>query len=293
MSAPQLSPARRAVLERRAAAARRRALLAFSLLLATVVIGIIGATTSLSLWFAVIPAALLASVLVLGRRAVLANQRNDVAWAQRSARTKYRPREMSETERRLAGRPAPAVRTAQTGAQREDVSTTVISRVESSLFAKKHVTGRPVSTPVASSGTPARSNLPKAQSAPSARSASGAHTAVRPVAKQHGSAQSPAQSGRSAGSAWRAVPVPPPVYAAKTAAPKWEAPGITTHLQQVTKDRIAEIEREASLRDAPREVPDSAEVSQPSATDEHAAGTGSPDSLGVSLNAVLARRRAI
>lgn len=293
MTAPKLSPARRAVLERRAAAARRRAILSFALLLATVVLAVIGATTAFSGWFALIPAMLLGTVLTLGRKAVIANQRNDAAWAARAhAKATYRPREMSETERRLAGRPAPAVRTSSGNAAREDVSTTVISRVESSMFAKKHVTGRPVSNGVKA----------QPQAATKARSSASARSAASP-AEQARIAPTPAKAdtaNNAQQSAWRAAPVPPPVYAAKAAAPKWEAPGITTHLQQITKERIEEIAREASIRETTAESPEQAtaqaahENSDASAhTTERQDTAGNPDSLGVSLNSILAKRRAV
>lgn len=67
-------------LARRAAAARRRLVLTVVLLLATLSGGIAAAVAPVSVLFAVVPAALLASVLVLGRRAVVLNARADARY---------------------------------------------------------------------------------------------------------------------------------------------------------------------------------------------------------------------
>lgn len=72
---------RRAQLAHRAAAARRRLVLTVALLLATVAGGITVAVSSLSVLFVVVPAVLLGSVLVLGRRAVVLNARADARYA--------------------------------------------------------------------------------------------------------------------------------------------------------------------------------------------------------------------
>ncbi|MGY4643644.1 hypothetical protein [Cellulomonas sp. URHB0016] len=84
--AAQARAARAASVARRAAAARRRGVLAGVLLVASVlgwtVIGLVPAVT----WVvAVVPTLLLTGVVVLGRRAVLAGRRADVAWEARVA----------------------------------------------------------------------------------------------------------------------------------------------------------------------------------------------------------------
>jgi len=68
-------------LARRAAAARRRLVLTVVLLLATLSGGIAAAVAPVSVLLAVVPAALLASVLVLGRRAVVLNARADARYS--------------------------------------------------------------------------------------------------------------------------------------------------------------------------------------------------------------------
>src|SRR5690625_1336380 len=71
---------RRAQLDRRAAAARRRLALTVVLLAATLGGGITAAVSSLSVLFVAVPAVLTASVLVLGRRAVVLNERADARY---------------------------------------------------------------------------------------------------------------------------------------------------------------------------------------------------------------------
>ena len=72
---------RRVQLARRGAAARRRLVLTMVLLIATVAGGVWAAATSISVLFAVGPAVILGAVLVLGRRAVVLNERADARYA--------------------------------------------------------------------------------------------------------------------------------------------------------------------------------------------------------------------
>ncbi len=95
--AAQARAARAAAVARRAAAARRRALLAGVLVLATVVGWAAFVVVPAVGWVAgVAPTVLLSTVLVLGRRAVLAGREADAEWEARIA-----------DERRVAGAPAP------------------------------------------------------------------------------------------------------------------------------------------------------------------------------------------
>ena len=107
-------PARSGLHARRAAAARRRALLTVTLLLLTAVTGVLAATTALSAWFVLAPAALLLAVLALGRRAVRANARADAAWEARE-RVRRADAASGAGDVRLVGRPASAVRPRVTG----------------------------------------------------------------------------------------------------------------------------------------------------------------------------------
>ena len=84
--AAQARAARAASVARRGAAARRRALLAGFLVVATVVGWAAVGLSPLVTWVAgVVPTVLLGSVLVLGRRAVLAGREADEAWEQKIA----------------------------------------------------------------------------------------------------------------------------------------------------------------------------------------------------------------
>lgn len=323
MSGTKISPARRAVLERRAAAARRRALLTFTLFLLTVVVGVIAATTALSWWIVCIPAALMGTVLGLGRKAVVANQKNDAAYAARQETVTYAPRQMSATERKLAGRPVPAVRTGIPTAQAENISTTVMARVESSMFAKKHITGTAVS-PNATPASAPQEPVARTQSASEARpqTRTKQETAQPAVAEKTATKKPvPAPPAATAGGQWSSVSVPAPVYTTKAAAPKWEAPGVTTELRQVTQARMDEIAREAQSREAAIAQRSASLSQQDAGTSHQGAGIGqqteqhetevaaaiatggdaldivaenaTPDSLGVNLNSILARRRAV
>ncbi len=315
MSGIPMSPARRAQLERRAAAARRRAFLTFTLFLAIVVVSVIAATTALSVGWVAVPASLMVTVLGLGRRAVLANQRNDASYAARQRKAAYAPRQESPTERKLKGRPVSAVRTGETPRVVEDVSTTVISKVESSIFAKKHVTGRPVAPGVAErTESVARKN--SAQKPERAASQQATVQQVKKAVPASEPTSAPAASGRTvraqtpvptpeaSGRTWSAPAVPTPTYASKPAAPRWEAPGITTEIQKVTKARMEEIAREARQRElaghtpsARHEVQQTDTLTPPSVEAESAAAQSAVDTTvqdsGVTLNSILERRRAV
>lgn len=339
MAGKKLSPARRAVLERRAAAARRRAFLTFSLFLATVIVSVVAFTTPLNAWFITLPAALTVAVLYLGRRAVVADMRADEAYEARRNAVRYAPRQMSETERRLSGRPVPAVRTGIPTAHAENVSTTVLSRVESSMFAKKHITGRPVSESVSSNERPgsdvsqgeiavqsgASSSSTKspnsakpqrlAQPFGSAKGNANAQTLnsapndtqadasqERPTLQSRIASQNNSQQSTSASKTWTARAVPQPTYVGKAAAPRWEAPGITAELKQITKARMAQIAQEAELqatRTNNSNIPATTAASAPtepqslSGSDSANASQHNNEADGFSLNSILERRRAV
>lgn len=318
MTGKNISPARRAVLEQRAAAARRRAILTGSLLLATVAVAVASFTTVLSPLWIFLPAFLMACVLGLGRRAVVLNQQNDERYFARLSKVDYAPRQMTETElkfneRKLSGRPVPAVRSGVPTAMAENVSTTVLSRVESSVFAKKHITGRPIASTIAEaaraaavkSGQSARSaaSSSSARSAASVRSAQspasaverGAAAAVGTVAQRSNTEQKSSATGQPAGkpheTRWTAPPVPLPTYVSKSSAPRWEAPGITTELQQITKARMEEIAQEARERAAAGLTPPVIESAV--SADETFEGSPLTQDEKVSLNSILERRRAV
>lgn len=141
-----VDPARTAMLARRAAAARRRGVLVAVLLSVTVFTAVLGSVSPVPWWVALIPASLCVTVMVLGRRAVVAQQRADRAWERRN-RERSRPtgqtrrREQTPTEAKLAARSAQ-----HNSARRhshEDVSTSVLSPTEVAYVASTHAPALP------------------------------------------------------------------------------------------------------------------------------------------------------
>lgn len=274
----QARAARAAASARRGAAARRRGLLATLLLVASVagwvVVGVVPAAT----WVAgAVPTALLTAVTVLGRRAVVAGQRADQAWAEtieREERLASRPRTGATRAVRPTSGAVPAVRPGAAPAdvpvplvtghavRPSDAHTEVFERIVADAGEKdgpaRHATG---ATPVVR------------------RSAMTAPTAAVPAA-------APAASGAQEAAdedaeAWSPVPVPRPTYTMKAPAPRRSpAPLAEPDAEASTVRRPAE----EPGQDAAPEVPAAA----PAAPLEPVAETtGSID-----LNAVLARRRA-
>jgi hypothetical protein len=280
------SASRDALLARRAAAARRRATLTLGLVVLTALVGVIVAVTSLPVWTVAVPAVLLVSVLVLGRRAVLANARADAAAREReAAREAARPAAL-----RRAGRPAPAVRTTVTGraVHPSQTQTEMISRVRAAGAAGVAGQGAESSTTAkttaAKSGAEAeRTVAPTAAARPAETAEPEASSASRPTGEAARAASAapaarqpaPAQEGESTD--WEPVAVPRPVYTLKSTAPRWEPAPLTAELRKLTEERRAELAGASPAQPTPATV---------------TAEEPSEDSLGVNLNSVLARRRA-
>ena len=288
------SASRDALLARRAAAARRRATLTLTLLALTAVVGVLGATTALPVWTVAVPGLLLVSVLVLGRRAVLANARADQAAREReAAREAARPAAL-----RRAGRPAPAVRTTVTGraVHPSQTQTEMISRVRAqeageSTAATTTPEAESATAPEATAEVSPRSKKSQGRAqderraqAPADRGAADRSPADASAPEQpaRSTTRSATDAAPAAGGAdWEPVAVPRPVYTLKSAAPRWEPAPLTAELRKLTEERRAEL---AAVHGV-----EGAEVDQPSAQD--VAEEPSEDSLGVNLNSVLARRR--
>ena len=280
------SASRDALLARRAAAARRRATLTLGLVVLTALVGVIVAVTSLPVWTVAVPAVLLVSVLVLGRRAVLANARADAAAREReAAREAARPAAL-----RRAGRPAPAVRTTVTGraVHSSQTQTEMISRVRAAGSAGLAGQGAESSTTAkttaakataAKSGAEAeRSVVPTAAARSAGTAETEASSASRPTdeADRAASAASAASAARTPSSTqegestdWEPVAVPRPVYTLKSTAPRWEPAPLTAELRKLTEERRAELAEASPAQPAPAMVT----VEEPS-----------EDSLGVNLN---------
>ncbi|MBO0901124.1 hypothetical protein J1G43_14250 [Cellulomonas sp. zg-ZUI22] len=272
----QARAARAAAAARRGAAARRRGLLAGVLALTVVVGWVLAAAAPAVTWVAgAVPSALLASVVVLGRRAVLAGQASDAQWA-----------ETIEREERLAARPrtgaTPAVRprTGATPAVRpRSGATPVVRRDAEPGVPVPLVTGHAVRPSDARTEVFEAIVADRGESAGPARHATGQTPVVRraSTAPAEVAADAPAEEEQDA--EWSPVRVPRPTYAMKAPAPRR------------TPAPLEESDAEASTVRRPADAPAAAEEAAPGAVvaaDEPAAlTTGSID-----LNAVLARRRA-
>ena len=268
------SASRDALLARRAAAARRRATLTLTLVVLTAVVGVLAGTTPLPVWTVAVPGLLLVTVLVLGRRAVLANARADQAAREReAAREAARPAALRRT-----GRPAPAVRTSVTGraVHPSQTQTEMISRVRTQGAGQgaAAVEQAAEETPVVS-GHAARS--PKGAAAEAASEATAPSASPQPARAAVQGDTAPGTGGAD----WEPVAVPRPVYTLKSAAPRWEPAPLTAELRKLTEERRAEL---AAVHGAQGEA-------EPTTPPQDAAEEPSEDSLGVNLNSVLARRR--
>ncbi|GEL98401.1 hypothetical protein CTE05_19480 [Cellulomonas terrae] len=259
--AAQARAARAASVARRGAAARRRALLAGFLVVASVVAWAAVGLSPLVTWVAgVVPTVLLGSVLVLGRRAVLAGREADEAWEQRIA-----------AERRVASGPRTgamrAVATASASATRPDPVVAPTASAPPAEAPMAFVTGRAVHPSDASTEVFARIVADTGESDGPARHAS---TGQVPVVRRSAGERAPETAGDE-DEAWSPVPVPRPTYTMKASAPRRE-PAPLENLEGSTAARTADVDAPADAERAPLEAP--------------VETTGSID-----LNAVLAKRR--
>lgn len=263
--AAQARAARAASVARRGAAARRRALLAGFLVVATVVGWAAVGLSPLVPWVAgVVPTVLLGSVLVLGRRAVLAGREADEAWEQRIA-----------AERRTASGPRTGAMRAVATATRPDPVVAPVAPAAPAEAPTAFVTGRAVHPSDASTEVFARIVADKGESEGTARHASTGQVPVvrRSVSERTGETPSvpAAETASEEDEAWSPVPVPRPTYTMKASAPRRE-PAPLENLEGSTATRTADVETPADAERAPLEPP--------------VETTGSID-----LNAVLAKRR--
>lgn len=250
--------ARAAYLARRAAAARRRAVLTGLLLLAVVAGWGAVATGALGIVAGAVPTALLAGVLVLGRRAVIAGARADARWA---AGEGARPPV------------ADAVRAARSsGAGRATVVGRAVHPSEATTEVMARVGERRDSTGVASS---AATVAVEAEAAPvAAEPVAGEFVAERVAARPDAVEDRPEAIGptpEETSSTWVPVPVPRPAYTLKPMARRPEPAPLV-----LDADPVAVADDVAAGSDESGPV-----------TDDAAPTTG-----GLDLDAILARRRA-
>jgi len=271
----QARAARAAAAARRGAAARRRGLLAALLVVASAAGWAVTGFAPAATWVVgAVPTALLASVVVLGRRAVLSGHVADAEWAA-----------TIEREERLAARP----RTGATPAVRPRTGAT--PAVRGSAGAADAEPGVPVPLVTGHAVRPSDAHTEvferivedRGESTGPARHATG----QVPVVRRAATGAVPAVAGGDApdeerDGEWSPVPVPRPTYAMKAAAPRRSPAPLDE------SDAEASTVRRPADAPAATDVPASADGPAPAAEAEPApVTTGSID-----LNAVLARRRA-
>ncbi len=305
--AATLRASRAALLARRAAAARRRAVLVAVLLVATAVgWAVVGIAPPTSALVGIVPTLLLALVLLAGRHAVVAGQRNDEALA----------RQVRDAEQLAAGprsgatkvvvpaatAPSDAVPAAAATAPAQERSTRAASRTRSTGAATATARSAGTATVASASASSVQSTpTPKVtgravhpsetqtevftaivadhgERGANARHATGqvpvvASRAAEPTARAATVASAvPAATGADEG--WDPVPVPRPTYAMKPAAP---------HREPVP---LGEVEGSTAARPAPTVAPSSAD------DEPHTPELPAEISASIDLNAVLAKRRA-
>jgi len=251
----QARAARAASAARRGAAARRRGLLAAVLVAASVAGWVVAGVAPAVTWVAgAVPTVLLASVVVLGRRAVIAGHAADEQWAA-----------TIEREERLAARP----RTGATAVVRPRTGATPAVTADPGAPVPL-VTGHAVRPSDAHTEVFERIVEDRGESAGPARHATGQVPVVRRAA-----GTAPDAAGDEQDSEWSPVRVPKPTYTMKAPAPRREpAP-------------LGEADAEASTARRPADAPTTADTAPATESEPAAVTTGSID-----LNAVLARRRA-
>ncbi len=184
--AAQQRAAHAAAVARRGAAARRRAFLTSVLLVASVAGWVVASLTTLSLLLAVVPTVLLGTVLVTGRRAVVAGQAADAAYERRRR----------ESVGRASGAAVPAPRRTPAVVGRavhpSDSHTEVIERISAEIAAESRAGG--------------------------ARATVGA----RAASATDGSTGSTTAEADATQDEWAPVPVPRPTYTMKASAPRRE-----------------------------------------------------------------------
>ncbi|MCB7136984.1 hypothetical protein [Cellulosimicrobium marinum] len=286
---PARPPASRlALLERRAAAARRRLALTVVLLLASVVVWVVVGLGLAPWWAGAIPTALLALVLVLGRRAVLSARRADAAWLAERRRA-------TRPARAPAGAPAAPrnVRPRVTGraVHGSQVSTQMIPRVTPQDLARATATATASATATATAQGAPRSASAREASSSRASGSDDAEEGVPAVVTPApaGGAETPVVAENSdavegsdgpevehvpSGRAWDPVPVPRPTYTMKAPAPRREPAPLTDGDVTSAADDAAPVPVSAP-------EPADGDVRKPST-----------ETLGLALDEILARRRA-
>ncbi len=285
----------------RRAAARRRMLLTLGLAGATVLVVVLAGIGLLPWPVVLVPVVLLAGVLALGRRAVLVARRAD------EARLEAARRRALDARRQALGSPlsprnaARADRRRVTGhaVQASQTATQMIPRITAEDLERAR---RAAARRAERAERPASSGVPVVD----ARETRGA-------GRPSGLARETATAAEGTSSTWEPVPVPPPTYTMKPTASKPPRPPFPEPLPEPTPAPVSAEElapfaapgrvrvpaelrtgKAADVDDAaPRERTERAPEAAP--TTRAAGDEPSPttETLGLSLDAILARRRAV
>lgn len=317
-------PTRLAVLEQRAARARRRLTLTLLLLLATAGTWVVVGLGAVPWPVGLVPTALLALVLVLGRLAVLAAQRADREWA--AQRRAERPATGAVRVRAGSSARAASSRARVTGhaVHASGASTQMIPRV-SATDARSRAAAAPTPASAATAGSargsaarsssddaerpaaeePVRVDAPVVGEAGASRGAAGAGEAVEAVGGARGAEApqvrpEPVPAGEAleadvvvtppGATPWEPVPVPLPTYVTKPAAPRREpAPLPAAEASGGSASAAAGLGARAPQASAPVVRDDVVEDAPRAAGDDPRPST---ETLGLPLDEILARRRA-
>jgi hypothetical protein len=264
---------------RRRAAARRRLTLTLALVALTVVM-FVGAMLGAILWpVVVVPVAFLAIVLVLGRRAVVAGRQAEEA--------RFEAARMRAVERRRTALGAPPLPRA---ADRQRVTGHAVRTSQHATQMIPRVTAADLERAARRVAPPA----PRAEVGVAPAEARAVAPAPMPVSVPVEVPVAPESR------AWDPVPVPPPTYALKAAAPRPARPQLPEPLSEPLPAPVAEADLvglsapgtvSAEVRPEPsgQGSAASAAAGAPADADEPRPTT---ETLGLSLDAILARRRA-
>jgi len=300
-----ISAARREQVSRRQVAARRRAVVTASVATLTVLAVVLGAVTPLPLVVALVPAVLLTSVLVLGRRAAVADARAEAELRHR-ARVAARATESVRSSARvsgsrLVGRTAPVVKPRVTGRAvvASHAATEALGTASSLAAASRAAGGRAALGGAAAAGRPASIE-------PGSVSAGGAGAQERPAARVAGTAAGDARKAAARREDVRSetvaslaeTVVPRPTYAMKPAAPRWEPAPLSAEIERVGRRLERWDEEDGVVADA--SVDETGATLAPlegealGGTGETVAGEPSRPAagLGGGLDGILERRRA-
>ncbi|MGC5166779.1 hypothetical protein [Luteimicrobium sp. DT211] len=288
-----LDPVARPVfaLDVRRAAARRRMLLTLALIAATLLVAVLAGFALVPWPVVLVPVVLLAGVLALGRRAVLMARRAD------EARLEAARRRALDARRQALGSPL-SPRNAARGGERRRVTGHAVQTSQTATQMIPRITAEDLDRARRAAARRAAARPERPTPSGDDRSARGSARDHAPVPEAPAAATpTPAAGG---GSTWEPVPVPPPTYTMKPTASKSDRVPLPEPLPEPTPAPVSAEEL------APFAAPGRVRVPAELRTDRTAGFDSAPaparaedepkpttETLGLSLDAILARRRVV